>query len=137
MTAHSRIHHHAALWIPVAIWMTVIFFLSSQSSFPHAPDQLIDLIGRKLAHFSEYALLALLVGRALASGGRSSIRVFGWTLGICLLYAASDEWHQSFVPLRTPSPVDVGIDMLGATSGATAFWWWMRHPVGPAGSGLY
>jgi len=137
MTAYPRIRHQIALWAPVAIWMTVIFYLSNQSSLPHAPDQLFDLIGRKLAHFSEYALLAVLVGRALAGSGKSPVRAFSYTLAICLLYAAGDEWHQSFVPLRTPSPVDIGIDMLGTTSGATAVLWRARRSVERTGTGLY
>ena len=72
---------------------------------------------RKAAHLSEYAALALLWQRGLVRGS-------GWTAGrsafvalaISALYAVSDEFHQSFVPNRTPSALDVLIDTAGASS---------------------
>ena len=69
---------------------------------------------RKLGHPTEYGILALLWLRAL---GREAIpaRRAGWlALGISVFWAVVDETHQSFVPSRTASPIDVGIDGAGA-----------------------
>jgi VanZ family protein len=75
---------------------------------------------RKLGHLTEYAILAMLLWRALRSGT-------GWQMKMsilfliaalaCAIFAASDEFHQSFVPSRTSSPVDVMIDICGALVG--------------------
>ena len=75
----------------------------------------VDTIGflvRKAAHMTEYAVLFLLYRRALAlSGARHpGLAAIVMSAG----YAATDEWHQGFVAGRGPSPVDVGIDTLGA-----------------------
>jgi VanZ family protein len=104
-------------------WMALIFFLSSQSRLPSPPDPLADLIFKKGAHFTVYALLAVLFLRALPPGRR--VWAVAWALAV--LYAASDEWHQSFVPGRHPQPTDVLIDAAGATAGLLLFWWQLRR----------
>jgi len=77
---------------------------------------------RKSAHFLEYAIFGLLLFRAIRGdrGGWS----WRWALGaivIAGLYAMTDEWHQSFVPTRTPSVWDVLIDTTGATVAQVLF----------------
>ena len=76
------------------------------------PDTLDSLhfLFRKLGHFTEYAVLAFLWHRALAGTRRRLLAAFL----ISALYAISDEWHQSFVPNRTASAVDVMVDTTGA-----------------------
>ncbi len=86
----------------------VRFFFPSIS--PDAFESL-HFVVRKLAHLTEYAVLAFLWHRALSSTG---VRRWFAPLLICALYAASDEWHQSFVANRTASPVDALIDTSGA-----------------------
>lgn len=85
-------------------------------SFRKAAEHLI----RKLAHFSEFALLsALLTGYFYlrrTDGRLLAALLAGW--GAATLYACSDELHQMFVSGRGPSPVDVGIDSSGALLGA-------------------
>jgi hypothetical protein len=81
----------------------------------------IILVGiRKCAHVAEYAILALLLWRALRQGsvlrGKMSI-LFGTVLLGCAVLAASDEFHQSFVKSRTPSVRDVLVDIVGALIG--------------------
>ncbi len=75
----------------------------------------VNLILRKAAHVSEYAILSLLAARFIQFGTsqlkRKSIPI---ALGICLLYASLDEFHQSFVPGRTAALRDVLIDSSGA-----------------------
>ena len=52
-----------------------------------------------------------------------------WALSwkFTVLYAASDEWHQSFVPGRHPQLTDVLIDACGAATGLLIFWWLQRR----------
>ena len=98
----------ARLWLPVVAWAAVIFAFSS------VPDLGTGLGGwdlalRKLAHAAEYALLGALLARATARTG------LAFALGT--LYAVSDELHQSFVPGRLGSPLDVAIDAAGVAVG--------------------
>jgi VanZ family protein len=75
---------------------------------------------RKCAHVTEYAILALLLWRVLRSGITLRMRMsmlFGAVLLACAVFAASDEFHQSFVKSRTPSVRDVLLDVAGALFG--------------------
>ncbi len=101
-------------WGPVVIWMAVIFVLSSQSSLPRGPDPIVEIIMRKLAHVSEYALLALLIARALEGWTTLSRGAMIRALALTVAYAVTDEIHQEFVPLRTSAPTDVVVDTAGA-----------------------
>ncbi|MBM3133781.1 MAG: VanZ family protein [Chloroflexi bacterium] len=94
--------------------MGIIFVFSAQPSLPSLPFATADTILKKAAHFTEYAVLAALSARAF-SAGRPLRRGDLWrALLLTLLYAASDEFHQSFVPGRTGRLGDWGIDALGA-----------------------
>ena len=97
-----------SLWAPVVLWACVIFGLSSIPSLGTGLGTW-DLVLRKLAHATEYAVLGLLLLRAL---GREWIAV---VLGV--LYAGSDELHQHFVSGRHASPYDVAIDAFGVLVG--------------------
>ena len=75
---------------------------------------------RKCAHVTEYAVLALLLWRALRSVPAlrtKTLMVFGAVLLGCALFAASDEFHQTFVKSRMPSVRDVLLDVAGALLG--------------------
>ena len=103
----------ASLWGPALVWAGLIFFLSSIPYLSSGLKQ--DFLLRKAAHVTEYAVLAALLWRALKGGRPFSVgRLFALSLFISVLYAASDEWHQSFVPTRGPSVRDVLIDSAGA-----------------------
>ena len=98
-------------WLAALAWMGVIFFLSAQSSLPDltpgAPH--LEEIG---GHLLVYAVLVLLWERALRAAG---VRRAGWwALAIAALYGLSDEFHQSFVPGRTMTVVDLAFDVVGA-----------------------
>lgn len=70
------------------------------------------------AHTVEFAVLGALVYRlALSYGLKSGPRLWGAVLVLTIGYALTDEFHQSFVPGRDPSWVDVGFDSLGAAIG--------------------
>jgi VanZ family protein len=91
---------------PLAL-MGLIFYLSAQEQV--GPD--LPAFTRVIAHFAEYALLAALWVWALAPAlGR---RAFAAAAAISILYAASDEFHQSFIPGRDSSLLDLAIDALG------------------------
>ena len=80
---------------------------------------------RKMAHLFEYAVFSVLVFRGVR-GGRQGWRL-SWTLptvAVVAAYAALDEWHQSFVPLRHASPRGVAIDIVGGLLAQVAVWWY-------------
>jgi VanZ family protein len=97
-------------WLPVFVWAGVIFAFSSVPSLSTELGTW-DTILRKLAHLAEYAVLGLLLDRALR---RPHVVV---AVALAGLYAVTDEVHQRFVEGRHGSPVDVGIDTLGALLG--------------------
>lgn len=72
---------------------------------------------RKGAHFSIYALAGITTSGFLITITNKKKRQIGLTLSIGILYAISDEFHQSFSGGRTPSIIDVGIDSLGVMVG--------------------
>ncbi len=102
------------LWLPVVLWAAVIFAFSSVPSLSSGLGTW-DTILRKGAHMTEYAVLAVLLVRALDR--------YGWALVAAIAYAASDEFHQTFVRGRHGSPVDVGIDTIGMLVGLGIVRW--------------
>ena len=102
-----------SLWAPVLVWAGLIFSLSA---IPHLHSGLkLDFILRKMAHMVEYAVLAALLWRAFrGSGPFSRAALFALSFSLSACYAASDEWHQSFVPGRQAAVRDVLIDAAGA-----------------------
>jgi len=126
-------------WLPLLIWLGVIFLGStSLMSAEHTSRLIVPIllwlkpgmspktiwiilvIMRKCAHVSEYAILALLLWRAFRSGPtlRTKLpKLFSAVLLACAVFAASDEFHQSFVKSRTPSVGDVLLDVVGALFG--------------------
>ena len=101
-------------WAPAGIWAVFLFFLSAQSEIPGA-DSFSFPLNDKVAHFGLFAVL----GTALAWGGRRS-RGLSTHLVVLLLgavFAATDEWHQAFVPLRDPSLWDLAADLAGLAVG--------------------
>jgi VanZ family protein len=91
---------------PLAL-MALIFYLSAQESIPGDPTELEHVIG----HFTEYAVLAALWAWALAPAlGRRALLA---AATISLLYAITDEFHQSFVEGRKADPLDVLVDACG------------------------
>jgi len=131
---------------PVIVWMAVIFAMSSRAgSTGHSAPLLAWLIGRvsptflatlspyqldcldyafrKTCHVTEYAILALLMLRAIRRD-RPAITIWMalFALAVAVLYAATDEFHQRFVPMRTASVEDVLIDASGAAAALFIVW---------------
>lgn len=98
-------------WGPALAWMALIFALSAQSKTDLPDYGMFDLFVKKTAHLVAYGTLALLLAWAL--GGRR--HWVGIVLLLTLLYAISDELHQTMVPGRNGRWYDVAIDMVGAS----------------------
>jgi len=133
-------------WLPVWLWMGLIFSASSDSHsfarssrilapllhwlFPQLPEDTLNfivLIARKGAHLTEYAVLALLLWRALRRPVKNDPRPWNWrearlVLLSVALYAASDEFHQLFVANREAAVHDVMIDTAGGAASLLALW---------------
>jgi VanZ family protein len=135
---HDRDFALILWWLITLGWATLIFYLSTATFATWFSawllHQLLDLLRvnisaaafaalhflvRKFAHLTEYAMFSLLLYGAL-SGGRQ----FAWrartawqSVVIAALYSLIDELHQSFVPGRTASWTDCGIDAAGAALG--------------------
>jgi len=149
MRIQSRWRAHKQ-WLPVALWMGLIFVMSSDfGSGAHtsaileplilwikpnaSPEEIerVHFLVRKSAHLSEYAVLALLLLRAIKLSLRPTARRWSWqraavALLIAATYAATDEWHQSFVPSRTADLNDVLIDSSGALIGLMLVFFWCK-----------
>jgi VanZ family protein len=97
-------------WLPFLTYAALILALSSQS---HLPGQ--EKVPDKVAHFCEYGFFALLFSRALTSGVLFSIsgRQLLGVIAAGGIYAATDEFYQSFIPHRTSSIYDWLADMAG------------------------
>ena len=110
----GNMNFHVALrWLAVALWMGVIFALSAIPSLASPFESFYDFIARKLAHMAEYGVLTVLLFNALRIHTRRNARALLIATMVAVLYALSDEWHQTFVPGREGSLRDVTIDALG------------------------
>lgn len=134
MTARTRVVW-AWWWVALCVAMILTFsgetFSAIQTGGVLAPflrwlfpeitsRQILDIhfVLRKLAHLTEYAVLAMLSLRALRLTIDVPVwRVAGLTLMIVLAVAGVDELRQSYLPARTGSPLDVGINLVGGSIG--------------------
>ncbi len=107
-------------WLLVLVWMSIIFAFSSQAHSGEVTRQYFgpfNILLRKAGHVSEFALLFLLLRRAIAHTISGALPINIATILVTVLYAASDEYHQSFVPGRTSSIYDVAVDSAGIAIG--------------------
>jgi VanZ family protein len=105
--------HTSRFLVPFLLWLN-----------PHISPATLDSIDfalRKIGHLTEYAILATLLWRALRGtlAAPSKMVLALSTLFMAAAFAASDEYHQSFVPSRTASAHDVMIDCVGALFAVT------------------
>ncbi|MEP6821873.1 MAG: VanZ family protein [Chthoniobacterales bacterium] len=139
---NKNLRNFTLYWLPLVVWLLVIFVASTDlMSAEHTsriigpfmrwliPDLTpaaiakVQLIVRKGAHVTEYAILAGFLARAFLHGvakitTRHALSI--WLL--CTANAALDEWHQTFVGSRTGSPIDVMIDSAGVLAGLGIYW---------------
>lgn len=117
------------LWIPVLIWMFVIFFFSSMPTPTVTNVMWTEFIIKKAAHVIEYFILCSFFYRALLGSGIEIKKTIYFALLLTFIYAATDEFHQSFVPGREPRLWDVLID---SGAGALAILFLTKYlPVSP------
>jgi VanZ family protein len=110
-----------SLWVPLIAYMALIFYLSGQSD---PLPSIAPLVWDKAAHLAEYGLLGILWCRAFR-GER-----IGWALAATLAlvatvaWGASDEWHQSFVAMRSSDIRDLFADTIGGSMGLVVYRVW-------------
>jgi VanZ family protein len=133
-------------WLPLLIWMGIIFTASSDAKsaqhssvffepfvrwlFPHMSENHVGELHhlfRKCCHLMEYAFFALMAWRAIRQPQKNDRRPWRWdeaglALALLFLYAASDEFHQIFVPGRTALFSDVIVDTSGGVIGLALLW---------------
>ena len=108
----------AWLWTPPVVTMLLIFHLSSESS---PVPEITTLVWDKALHAIEYGTLALLFCRAFIGEGYGHVAAIGLAFAFTSAYAASDEWHQLFVPLRNSDLYDWIADSIGGGAALAAF----------------
>jgi VanZ family protein len=133
---------------PLLVWLAFIFFAStgefsaSNTSliigpllrwiFPNISEEQLafaHFMIRKAGHFTEYAILGWLAARAFISSSRQKLRDHWFLIALALvvLYALSDEYHQSFVASRTASIYDSFIDMAGGLFALLLYARWRKR----------
>ena len=139
-------------YAPLVIWLVFISVASSDGFsagntsriveplvlwlFPNTSQERLEtihFITRKLAHFSEYAVLGILAARAFTTSPGIRLRRFWFVISVALIvvYALIDEYHQSYVPSRTASIYDSFIDMTGGVTALVVIWWRKRQSSRP------
>ena len=139
----ARFPRFVSHYLPLSAWLVFIFFASSDNFnagntsriigplilwlFPSTSPETLAIVHssvRKLAHFTEYAILGFLAARAFRTSPHPAInrRWFLICIALVVVYALLDEYHQSFVPSRTASIHDSVIDMAGGLTVLIFIW---------------
>jgi len=100
-------------WLLVFLWASLIFFLSSRPDLKSSLPTSIDFVLRKIAHMTEYGILFFLFFRALRGHSMDFKKAVRLSFAFSILYAISDEYHQTFVFGRMGALRDVLIDTAG------------------------
>jgi len=124
-----------SLWLPVILWASLIFFLSSKPTKVVSGFVWWDFIIKKTAHIVEYAIFYFLIFRAVNNlelrihnlQCKINNKKINWLIPffMLILYAASDEYHQSFIPGSTAKVRDVGFDLFGGILS----WWQIKSRI--------
>ena len=111
-----------SLWFPVVVYMAAIFYVSSLQH-PPVPANIPDVRLHAVAYFG----LMVVVTRAVAHGTWAGVTLLrlGIAWLITVMYGASDEWHQAYVPLRTAELRDVIADAIGALAAGISLKAWV------------
>ncbi|HEX8888062.1 MAG TPA: VanZ family protein [Pyrinomonadaceae bacterium] len=132
---------------PLLLWLAFIFFASTGEFsadntsriirplllwlFPRISEERLSFahfLIRKAAHFTEYAVLAFFAARAFSTSSKDQLRRrwFFISLALVIIYALTDEYHQSFVPGRTSSIYDSLIDTSGGLTMLLLYMLWRK-----------
>jgi VanZ family protein len=133
---------------PLVAWACFVLFASSASFsasntsriirplllwlFPEISEESLlyaHFLVRKAAHFSEYALLALLAARAFRTSHKQKLKELWWLAAFALVacVALADEYHQSFLASRTGTVYDSLLDMAGGATALACAALWLAH----------
>lgn len=137
-------------WLPATLWMALLFLASTEvgssgrtsrllvpilrwvaPQLPPSTLEAVQLGVRKAGHAVGYAILAGLVWAGRRAGSPAGAPPWRWAdarfaFAIATLYAATDEWHQTFTATRKGSLADVLLDAVGAALGLGVLWLWVR-----------
>ncbi|MEK6656624.1 MAG: VanZ family protein [Nitrospirota bacterium] len=104
------------LYLSATIAYALLIFLLSSFSGDKTEKLYLFKHSDKIIHLLEYAVLCFLVSKALSSTLKENVRRYIGLIAvvISLLYAITDEFHQSFVPGRYASIDDIFADGIGA-----------------------
>jgi len=135
-------------YVPLVAWACFVLFASSSSFsasntsriirplllwlFPEISEEslaYVHFLVRKAAHFSEYALLALLAARAFRTSQKPKLKELWWLAAFALVacVALVDEYHQSFLPSRTGTVYDSLLDMTGGAVALSCAALWLAR----------
>lgn len=101
-------------WMPAFCWMTVIFLLSSRQRISVSEEYVVNFLIFKSLHIIEYAILFFLYVRGLRYPAGIAPWRYTAAFVLTVVYAISDEVHQTLVPTREGALRDVIIDAIGA-----------------------
>jgi VanZ family protein len=119
----------ARYWLPLLIYIGLIFLLSTLSRRPH---YILEFLSDKLLHFIEYTLLAALTARAINSLPKPD----AWWLVLLLTFlvvavlGVLDELYQSTIPHRSAEVLDWVADAAGGLAGGICYLMAKRWLVG-------
>jgi len=109
----KKVIRFLSYWLPPLLWMAIIFYLSSRSRISISPTYIVNFIFFKTLHVLEYAFLYFLWFRVFNNLNKKSTSRWFFPFIIAVLFAISDELHQSIVPTRQSTIRDMFIDTGG------------------------
>jgi VanZ family protein len=118
-----KLRNFLKYWLPVILFLGLIFFFSSRPTPTVSAVDWGDFLFKKTIHFFEFGTLSLLFYRVFHNTTSWTIKkVALWAIVLTVLYAVSDEFHQSFIIGRTATVRDVMIDITGAIFALISLW---------------
>ena len=114
-------------WLPPLAWMGMLFYLSAQSDIPCPSGPLLQQLYERGGHALAYAILAWLYLRALRRTIHNGVVLRLVSAGLAVVYALSDEYHQTFVPGRSGDLTDLLVDSAGVCGAMLLSWWLERQ----------
>jgi len=109
-------------YLPIIIWGVLIYSISNTSVPQVSTAYVVDFTAHKFAHIVEYAILAILLYRALKEEEINKLEAVIYAIIITAFYGFTDEYHQSFTAGRTTRLRDVIFDTIGAGIGLLIIW---------------
>ncbi len=105
-------------WVLVVLWSGIIFYFSSVPNLKISQFGFLDFVLRKAAHITEYVVLCIFYIRALKNTTKlSDKKIYLFSVIFSIVYAITDEIHQSFVPTRNCNIFDLFFDTVGVGLG--------------------